>query len=192
MPTTKPKNKDSRQSSQMTTAKRTRQKMATPAASADTPFNILINENGLLFNRLKLVAEQVHHQGEMSGGLRALLRMLDATGAQTVPQISRARAVSRQHVQALINELVDEGYLEFTENPAHKRSPFVQLTSQGQQAVAAMNRREERLHLKMPSSASDAELVTAARTMRKVRAIFEIEQWRRFAKTGKLRRRNPV
>ncbi len=185
MPTTKPKNKDSRQSSQTTTAKRTRQKPATPATSADTPFNILVNENGLLFNRLKLVAEQVHHQGEMTGGRRSILRLLDETGAQTVPQISRVRAVSRQHVQALINELVEEGYLEFTENPAHKRSPFVQLTSQGQQAVAAMNRREQRLHLKMPQTVPDAELLAAARTVRKVRALFENEQWRRLAKTLK-------
>lgn len=185
MPATKPKKKDSRQSSQTTSANRQRLQPATSAASGDTPFNILINENGLLFNRLKLVAEQVHHQGEMTGGRRAILRMLDETGAQTVPQISRARAVSRQHVQALINELVEEDYLEFAGNPAHKRSPFVQLTRRGKQAVDAMNRREQKLHLKMRNEVPDAELLAAARILRAVRAMFESEQWRRLAKSLK-------
>lgn len=185
MPATKPKKKDSRQSSQSKSVRRQKQKPIDAPASGDTPFNILVNENGLLFNRLKLVAEQVHHQGEMSGGRRAILRTLDETGAQTVPQISRARAVSRQHVQALINELVEEGYLEFAENPAHKRSPFVQLTNQGKRAVDAMNRREQKLHLKMRNEVPDAELLAAARILRAVRAMFESEQWRRLAKSLK-------
>src|SRR5437868_14577915 len=90
-------------------------------ADTESAFNTLINENGLLFNRLKLVAEQIHQQGEMSGARRAILRMLDEVGAQTVPQIGRSRSVSRQHVQALVNELTGEGYVEFAENPAHKR-----------------------------------------------------------------------
>ena len=178
MPTTKKLTKGSRQSSQ--TANR---QHSTITVNAETPFNVLVNENGLLFNRLKLVAEQVHHQGEMTGGRRSLLRLLDAQGAQTVPHISRTRAVSRQHVQALINELAADGYVEFAENPAHKRSPFVQLTRRGKQAVDALNRREQRLHLKMTQTVSDAEMLAAARTLRKVRAMFESEQWRRLAKT---------
>lgn len=152
-------------------------------APAETAFNILINENGLLFNRLKLVAEQVHHQGEMSGGRRSVLRMLDEVGAQTVPQISRERSVSRQHVQALINELAAEGYVAFTENPAHKRSPFVQLTTRGQKAVQSMNRREQQLHTKLQLKISETDLLAAAQTLRAVRAVFESEQWKRLAKT---------
>lgn len=185
MPATKPKKQDSRQSSSTKSVRHQKQKPVSAPTSGDTPFNLLINENGLLFNRLKLVAEQVHHQGEMSGGRRAILRMLDETDAQTVPQISRARAVSRQHVQALINELVAEGYLAFADNPAHKRSPFVQLTSRGKQAVDAMNRREQKLHLKMRNEVPDAELLAAARILKAVRAMFESEQWRRLAKSLK-------
>jgi DNA-binding MarR family transcriptional regulator len=167
------------------TKARHRQRTPLTTSETDSAFNILINENGLLFNRLKLVAEQVHHQGEMSGGRRAILRMLEEDGAQTVPQISRARSVSRQHVQALINELAAEGYVEFSENPAHKRSPFVQLSARGQQAVKAMNRREQQLHLKLRMELSEAELLAAAQTLRTVRAVFESEQWKRLAKTIK-------
>lgn len=162
-----------------------RQQSAPVNNAPDSAFNILINENGLLFNRLKLVAEQVHQQGEMSGGRRAVLRMLDEAGAQTVPQISRARSVSRQHVQALINELAAEGFVEFQENPAHKRSPFVRLSTLGQQAVNAMNRREQQLHKKINLALPETELLAAARTLRAVRAVFESDQWKRLAKTIK-------
>ena len=151
-------------------------------ADTESAFNTLINENGLLFNRLKLVAEQIHQQGEMSGARRAILRMLDEVGAQTVPQIGRARSVSRQHVQALVNQLTGEGYVEFVENPAHKRSPFVQLTARGKQFVQAMNRREHKLHEKLRIDIPDQEMLAAARTLCVLRAVFESEQWKRLAK----------
>ena len=151
-------------------------------AAQQSAFNQLINENALLFFRMKVVAEEVHQQGEMSGGKRALLRLLNEAGAQTVPQISRARSVTRQHTQTLINELTDEGLVEFFENPGHKRSPFAQLTASGQRAVAAMNRREAKLHEQMHLCVPENELRAAARALRKVRAEFESEQWRRLLK----------
>ena len=111
--------------------------------------------------------------------------MLDEAGQQTVPQISRARSVSRQHVQALVNELSAEGYVAFVENPAHKRSPFARLTARGQQFVQAMNRREHKLHEKLRIAISDQEMLAAARTLRALRAVFESEPWKRLARTLK-------
>ena len=183
MPKTTTKKSSLPQAGQTIKNKRQQPKASLSEPPTDSAFNILINENGLLFNRLKMVAEQVHHQGEMSGGRRAVLRMLDEARAQTVPQISRERSVSRQHVQALINELAAEGYVEFTENPAHKRSPFVQLTALGQKAVNAMNRREQQLHTKLHMDVAESDLLAAAQTLRAVRAVFESEQWKRLAKT---------
>ena len=151
-------------------------------AAQQSAFNQLINENSLLFFRMKVVAQEVHQQGEMSGGKRSLLRLLSEAEAQTVPQISRARNVTRQHTQTLINELAEEGLVEFFDNPGHKRSPFVQLTAAGQRAVAAMERREARLHKQMTMHVPENELRAAARTLRKVRAEFENEQWRRLLK----------
>ena len=93
----------------------------------ESAFNQLINETVQFFHRLKIVADEVHHQGEMSGGLRGILRRLNKLGEQTVPQMARERSVSRQNVQMLVNQLAEDGYVEFVENPAHKRSPFVRL-----------------------------------------------------------------
>ncbi len=153
-----------------------------PDTAQQSAFNQLINENALLFFRMKVVAQEVHQQGEMSGGKRSLLRLLNESDAQTVPQISRARNVTRQHTQTLINELAEEGLVDFFDNPGHKRSPFVQLTAQGQRAVAAMERREAKLHTQMPMHVPENELRAAARTLRKLRAEFEGEPWRRLLK----------
>lgn len=183
MPTTK--KRGARPTSRPHKLDRQLSRLSPTGADAESAFNTLINENGLLFNRLKLVAEQIHQQGEMSGARRAILRMLDELGAQTVPQIGRARSVSRQHVQALVNELTGEGYVELVENPAHKRSPFAQLTERGQQFVQAMNRREHKLHEKLRIALSDQEMLQAAHTLRTLRTVFESEQWKRLAKTLK-------
>ncbi len=157
-------------------------KEALPAESA---FDELVNETVLLFHRLRIVADQVHHRGEMTGGLRSILRSLDKWGAQTVPQISRARSVSRQHVQMLVNQLIEEGYVELVANPAHKRSPFARLTPLGKKAVDAMNRRETKLLAKTDLGVSDKKMIEAAETLRTVRALFESEQWSRLLKTTK-------
>ncbi|MBL8192014.1 MAG: MarR family transcriptional regulator, partial [Acidobacteria bacterium] len=83
-------------------------KLVEPEESA---FNQLINETVQLFHRLKIVADEVHQQGEMSGGLRSILRQLNKLGQQTVPQMARDRSVSRQNVQMLVNQLAENGYV---------------------------------------------------------------------------------
>ncbi len=153
-----------------------------PAYSA---FDELVNETVLMFHRLRMTADEVHHQGEMSGGLRSILRSLDKQGAQTVPQMARIRSVSRQHVQMLVNQLAEEGLVEFLANPAHKRSPLARLTPQGKRTVDAMNRRENKLLGKSDLGVTEKKLREAAETLRTVRAYFESDQWKQLLKTQK-------
>jgi len=158
---------------------------AVETESPESAFNVLINETALLFHRLKIVADEVHHQGEMSGGLRSILRNLDKLGEQTVPQIARDRSVSRQNVQMLVNQLAEDGYVEFVQNPAHKRSAYVRLTARGKKAVETMNRREEKLLSKNGVGVTDAKMLEASVTLREVRSFFEGEQWKRLLKNLK-------
>lgn len=168
-----------------------KQKKIVPASKttdseiAESAFNDLINQTSLFFHRLKIVADEVHHQGEMSGGLRSLLRSLDKHGEQTVPQMARDRAVSRQNIQTLVNQLADAGHVELVENPAHKRSPFIRLTPRGKRTVAAMNRREHKLLSKSGVGAPDKKMREAAETLRNVRAFFESNEWQRMLKNLK-------
>jgi len=155
------------------------------ASPSESPFDSMINETVSLFHRLRVVADQIHHRGEMTGALRSILRSLDKLGEQTVPQMARSRAVSRQHVQALVNQLVGERLVEFVANPAHKRSPLARLTPRGKKTVAAMNRNEARLLSKADLEVKDKDLRQAAETLRTVRAYFESESWRRLLKNLK-------
>jgi DNA-binding MarR family transcriptional regulator len=106
-------------------------------------------------------------------------------GEQTVPQMARARAVSRQHVQALVNQLVDERLVELIANPAHKRSPLARLTPLGKKTVDAMNSNEAGLLSKAELGITEKELREAAETLRAVRAYFESERWKYLLKNTK-------
>lgn len=65
-------------------------------------------------------------------GYWSVLRLLKVNGAQTVPQIARYRYVPRQSVQKLANEMLADGVIELVNNPAHKRSKLLRLTSKGE------------------------------------------------------------
>ena len=68
---------------------------------------------------------------------RGVLEMLVRDGAQSVPAIARARLVSRQHIQTLVDALAKKRLAEFQPNPAHKTSPLVDVTIEGERAYTA-------------------------------------------------------
>jgi DNA-binding MarR family transcriptional regulator len=107
----------------------------------------LVDEVVSLFHLMSALTEQLHgsdaqEHGELTAGLRGVLRGLDRRGPQTVPQMARERNCSRQHIQLLVNQLEAEDLVELTENIAHKRSRLVRLTSRGKAYLEAMYHRE--------------------------------------------------
>lgn len=142
----------------------------------------VMDETRKLFHRMRVAAEQLHRQGGMSGGRRGILRDLDRLGPQTVPQMARARPVSRQHIQTLVDQLRGEGQVEFMENPAHKRSHLVRLTPKGKELVDEMNRREAKILTRLEIGIPERDLRTAAEALKAVRELFESDQWRRLVK----------
>jgi len=141
------------------------------------------DETRKLFHRLRAVAVEIHRQGELSGGRRGVLLDLDRLGPQTVPQMARARPVSRQHIQTIVNDLIEEGHVELVVNPAHKRSHLVRLTRKGKELVDAMNRREAKILTGMKIGIPEKDLQAAAAVLRAVRELLECEQWKRLART---------
>lgn len=65
------------------------------------------------------------------GGAYGFMRSLALLGPLTVPQIAEQRPTSRQRMQRLADELAAEGLVEFVDNPKHRRSKLVRLTTQG-------------------------------------------------------------
>lgn len=102
----------------------------------------LLGEVRGCFNRLKGLAEELHADLEVSAPERAVLEALARGSALTVPEIAARRGVSRQHVQVIMNALIDRALVTSLANPAHKRSPHFALSDGGARLFAAMRARE--------------------------------------------------
>src|SRR5438309_1843399 len=102
----------------------------------------VLDEAVALNFRLLRVAEELHRQGPASSARRGILKTLADEGPQSVPQMARARTVTRQHVQTLVNSLIEEGLVEISKNPAHRKSSLIRLTKAGKEAVRNNTRRE--------------------------------------------------
>lgn len=139
----------------------------------DTAMLALFDETVALFHRLRATAEDVHGQGDASACRRGVLKSLDRHGPQTVPQMARARLVSRQHIQVVVNALSGEGLVEFVENPAHRRSSLVRVTGKGKELAQAMNRREETVLKDLAVPCGTDDLRSAAAVLRAVRQALE-------------------
>jgi DNA-binding MarR family transcriptional regulator len=136
---------------------------------AKTAIQELIEEVIVTFRQLRVTSAEVHGKGGLMPGQRGVLFDLARIGPQTVAGMARARGVSRQHIQALINRFRARGLVVLADNPAHRRSSLVVLTPGGKALVKAMLKREtaalDSLGLAIPAG----EIRTAARVLLKLR-----------------------
>ncbi|MEH6345790.1 MAG: MarR family winged helix-turn-helix transcriptional regulator [Bermanella sp.] len=102
-----------------------------------------------------------------------VLRLINQHGSMTVPQIAQHRKVSRQRIQVMIDEYVNEGYLILTENPSHKRSKLVALTKLGQREFTSLS---DIIFSQIEKTAHEfkkEELQTAARVLEKLQNLLD-------------------
>jgi len=133
------------------------------------PMDDLLNEVRLLWHRLVQAGEKLHAGAPVTLGMRAVLEFLAREGATTVPDIARSRRVTRQHIQALVNGLLQKRLVELRDNPAHKRSSLVGLTPAGAETIRRMKRKEARWLATREFGVSPRELKAAGDALRAVR-----------------------
>lgn len=138
-------------------------------------------EVALLFFRMKIAATEFLGQGKHSSGRRSILKNLGREEAVTVPEMARARGVSRQHIQALVNELRADGLVGSRSNPAHKRSKLIVLTPAGKRFLKRMNAREEELLSELAKGIPLDDFRRATRLVRELKKRLESEEWSRAA-----------
>jgi DNA-binding MarR family transcriptional regulator len=100
--------------------------------------HLLANSIRRTYNRLRHTTDQIHEATELSAPKRTLMMDIQREGPQTVPALAASRYVSRQIIQAQVNELSGAGLLQAIVNPEHKRSSLIALTAKGKRRVQQM------------------------------------------------------
>ena len=106
---------------------------------------------------------------------RLIMLILHSKGPCPVPDLARARGVSRQSIQSTVDRLRREGSLQLTPNPAHRRSPLVQLTPAGRARVRQQIAEEEAVASALHIGVSDESLTLVKRVLSAVEEALERE-----------------
>jgi DNA-binding MarR family transcriptional regulator len=130
---------------------------------------ILADEVRLNYHALVRLAGALHGRLRVTAPMRAVLEFLQAQGPTPVPHIARSRGVSRQHIQTIVNDLLDEGLVDLRDNPAHRRSCFVALTAAGDATITGVRDTERTALADAFSDVDTAAVRVATETLRAVR-----------------------
>ena len=139
----------------------------------------LFNETRLLFHALREWAETLHSGLDVSVAMRGVLELILLGGAATVPDMARARGVSRQHIQQQVDALLERGLLERKDNPAHKRSSLIALTDKGRALIQNMRADELNALSRLQVGVSDNAVAEAAQVLSSWRAALQRDTERR-------------
>jgi DNA-binding MarR family transcriptional regulator len=111
-------------------------------------------------------------RSDILGAEQAVLQIIDRMGALTVPQIALQRSTSRQNIQILVDRLAIKGRVEFSENPAHKRSALVHLTETGKLSLVISDQGQKQLLARIDSSLSAIEISATVAVLKKIRSLL--------------------
>ena len=98
-----------------------------------------------LHNALSTIMDKVHEQAGLSTSQHKIMRALSHIGPGTVPDMAAVLGVSRQFVQMVCNDLLSRRFIEFTDNPRHKRSKLAALTESGRIAFRQARQKENEI-----------------------------------------------
>lgn len=135
-------------------------------------FDVVVEVSRTFF-RLRAAGSRIGAVSPWGGGLWGFLRSLQMQGPQTVPQIARARPVSRQRIQRLADEAAEAGLVEFTDNPAHRRSKLVRLTPEGATLVRRFTDNIADISEELAHGMDEQELRTTAKVLIRLREKLE-------------------
>lgn len=138
------------------------------AGAAEASLGRLIDETRTLFHHLKR-AEETHAADALNAGERAILMDLRRNGSRTVPDMARARPVSRQHIQMLVNPLLERRLVKLVDNPRHQRSKLVALTPAGRAMTTRLAARESQILADVAAAFDADDLGAAAHVLSRVR-----------------------
>jgi DNA-binding MarR family transcriptional regulator len=133
----------------------------------------LIDAIRLAFNQMRASADAAHADLGITAAMRAVLERLARGGPQTVPDMARARNVSRQHIQKIVDRLGDAGLIDLKVNPAHKRSPLIVLSADGRKLFRVIEKREATILACIGLDLEGHDLIAAADALKALTTAFQ-------------------
>ena len=121
-----------------------------------------------LFRAMAERADRYLRDSGLSAADRAVLEFLFPDLQLTVPEIAHRYQVTRQHVQATANRLLDRDLVQAVDNPHHKRSPRLRLSDRGDQLFKRIRRREQQLLDELFADIEIADIATTRRTLQRL------------------------
>lgn len=118
-----------------------------------------------LFRAMSARADQYLADAELTAADRAVMEFLYTETPMSVPEIARRYEVSRQHIQTTVNGLLAKGLLRSVENPRHRRSRLIRLSSLGRDCFEEIRRNEGEEIAALFADISDQSLATTKATL---------------------------
>ena len=120
------------------------------------------------FFRIRAIGQKSGLITSWGGGAYGFMRSLALLGPLTVPQIAEMRPTSRQRMQRLADELAADGFVEFVDNPNHRRSKLVRLTRKGDAHYRALTARFLSVASNLGADLAEGDIRSAAETVRQL------------------------
>ena len=96
-----------------------------------------------LFRSMGHAADSYLEELGVSAADRAVMEFLYPDKELSVPQIAELYSVSRQHVQATVNTLLERKVLSIKDNPKHKRSSLITLNDKGRSLFSEVVKKDK-------------------------------------------------
>lgn len=130
---------------------------------------------------------------ELAGGVeqtQARWQVLSvlSEGEWTVSSVAHRLGVSRQAVQRVADVLASEDLVRFADNPAHRRSPLVELTRSGRTTLQHITESSHAWRARLAAQFPASELERTRATLRKL--LDQVREAFPAGKRGRRRRRS--
>jgi DNA-binding MarR family transcriptional regulator len=146
-------------------------------ASKEIKMAQLIWQIRRLFQKLSSESNEFLTIYGITASQRAVLEFLDHKDPETLANMARAHDVSRQHIQQIVNDLLEKQLVITIENPAHKRSFLVQRTDKGNRLFADIKKMEHALFARMVKEFDSKDIQTSLDTLKKFNQLLQSDTW---------------
>jgi DNA-binding MarR family transcriptional regulator len=146
------------------------------SSSSGPELKTLLEQVQILANQIKKSAVAIEDAQHPLVVGRAVLEMLETSGPQTVPALAGRRNSSRQNVQIVVNRLHRFGLVEFTPNPAHRKSGLVRITEQGKAILERGAEQEAKLLDELGRQLAEFDLQPVVRLLGRLQEVLGTRQ----------------